>query len=482
MLAAAGGILTSSYLFYRCFIHQHHWHLPGPSQSLITGDLKDFRRHGYQLHLLLDEYVKSFGDCFTFSHQGNQLVVVTDKELIQKILVKEHESFENRKFFISMPWPCHQMITMATSPKAKLVRSLVKAVLNAESVRNSWMHFKDGILTLGDILQEKSLKGMEVDSTSLADGYVMQILLKMAFSLDYPNQSQNNKLFVTLSKNFVQSPNWINEIAALPLVRYMIKYIPSGYKRHLKPFIQTAVDLVKARRNKHNMDEQEDILDVLLKAQSENNEVLDEDLIAQAIVLLTAVHAATSTTIAIATYYIAKHTDIQKRLQEEIDDISYENGSPSYDDIHGKLKYLDQVINEVLRLHPPGFMIMRECTKAIEIDKLSFSKGDGVLIPTYSIQRDSRFYDNPDQFKPDRKERAPFMSFGGGYRMCPGKLLALSEIKMYFAYILKNYDLKLVNEDQALDVKSYVTVQAMLVVNDPIKMRVEQRSKKPETH
>lgn len=353
MLAAAGGILTCTYLFYRSFIYQHHWHLPGPSQSLITGDLKDFRRHGYQLHLMLDEYVKSFGDYFTFSHQGNQLVVVTDKELIQKILVKEHESFENRKFFISMPWPCHQMITMATQPKAKLVRSLIKAVVNAESVKNSWMHFKDGVIALGDILQEKSLKGMEIDSTSLADGYVMQILLKMAFSLDYPNQSQNNKLFVTLSKNFIQSPNWIDEIAALPLVRYIIKYLPSGYKRHLKPFIQTAIDLVKARREKPNM-EHEDILDVLLKAQSENNAVLDEDVIAQAIVLLTAVHAATSAIIAIATYYIAKHTDIQKRLQQEIDEISYQDGIPSYDDIHSKLKYLDRVINEVLRLHPPG--------------------------------------------------------------------------------------------------------------------------------
>lgn len=126
-------------------------------------------------------------------------------------------------------------------------------------------------------------------------------------------------------------------------------------------------------------------------------------------------------------------------------------------------------------------MIMRECTNAIKIDKLAFNKGDGVLVPTYSIQRDSRFYENPDQFKPDRNERASLMSFGGGYRMCPGKLLAMSEIKMYFAYILKNYDIKLVREDQVLDVKSYVTVQAMMTVNQEIKIRVEQRSEKPAT-
>ena len=90
----------------------------------------------------------------------------------------------------------------------------------------------------------------------------------------------------------------------------------------------------------------------------------DELLLAQAIVLLTAVHCATSTTITIATYFIAKHKDVQRKLQEEIDSLSTDDndGTPTFDQLHQDLKYMDQVIHETVRLYPSGkdsqFMII----------------------------------------------------------------------------------------------------------------------------
>jgi Cytochrome P450 len=89
-------------------------------------------------------------------------------------------------------------------------------------------------------------------------------------------------------------------------------------------------------------------------AQKENKKISDEILLAQAIVLLTVVHASTSTTIAIATYFIAKYKHIQDKLQEEIDQICSLDDFPSYEQIHKQLPYMNQVINEVLRLYPSG--------------------------------------------------------------------------------------------------------------------------------
>lgn len=76
----------------------------------------------------------------------------------------------------------------------------------------------------------------------------MEVLTKVAFSLDAENQSELNKNLVSLSSGFVQPPYWIDLIAAMPLGRYIVKYIPAAHKNQLKPLLELAIKLVQGRR------------------------------------------------------------------------------------------------------------------------------------------------------------------------------------------------------------------------------------------
>ena len=100
-----------------------------------------------------------------------------------------------------------------------------------------------------------------------------------------------------------------------------------------------------------------DILQILLDIQnngpSKNGDILNnEDILAQGIALLTAVHSQTSTTLALITYYLAKNLDVQKKMQQEIDSISNDSNFPNWEHLTNSLQYMDSVIKEVLRLHP----------------------------------------------------------------------------------------------------------------------------------
>ena len=100
-----------------------------------------------------------------------------------------------------------------------------------------------------------------------------------------------------------------------------------------------------------------DILQILLDIQnngpSKNGDILNnEDILAQGIALLTAVHSQTSTTLAFITYYLAKNIDVQKKMQQEIDSISNDSNFPNWEHLTNSLQYMDSVIKEVLRLHP----------------------------------------------------------------------------------------------------------------------------------
>ena len=100
-----------------------------------------------------------------------------------------------------------------------------------------------------------------------------------------------------------------------------------------------------------------DILQILLDIQnngpSKNGDILNnEDILAQGIALLTAVHSQTSTTLAFITYYLAKNLDVQKKMQQEIDSISNDSNFPNWEHLTNSLQYMVSVIKEVLRLHP----------------------------------------------------------------------------------------------------------------------------------
>ena len=100
-----------------------------------------------------------------------------------------------------------------------------------------------------------------------------------------------------------------------------------------------------------------DILQILLDIQnngpSKIGDILNnEDILAQGIALLTAVHSQTSTTLAFITYYLAKNLDVQKKMQQEIDSISNDSNFPNWEHLTNSLQYMDSVIKEVLRLHP----------------------------------------------------------------------------------------------------------------------------------
>ena len=63
-----------------------------------------------------------------------------------------------------MPWPSQDMITMAKGEKAKAIRNLLRSVLEADSIKNSWTHFVQATQSVDDIFKDASIKSSTVDA------------------------------------------------------------------------------------------------------------------------------------------------------------------------------------------------------------------------------------------------------------------------------------------------------------------------------
>jgi len=178
------------------------------------------------------------------------------------------------------------------------------------------------------------------------------------------------------------------------------------------------------------------------------------EMTAQAFVFFLAGFESVSTAMCFMTHLVAVNPDVQSKLREEVDDVLKQtNGKPTYEAIN-RMKYLDAVINESLRLYPVAAFLDRQCVKEFELppatsdgEPITLKPGDIVWFPSYALHRDPKYYSQPDKFNPERflngdVNNSVYMPFGIGPRVCIGNRFALMEAKVMLFYLLWRYDLE----------------------------------------
>ncbi|KAH7694215.1 cyp3a90-like protein [Aphelenchoides avenae] len=171
------------------------------------------------------------------------------------------------------------------------------------------------------------------------------------------------------------------------------------------------------------------------------------ELLAQCFVLLIAGYDSTGNTMHFILYHLAKLPDLQRKAQQEIEDVVGDSEHVTYDHIMN-LPYLQQVISETLRMYPSAVLLSRQCSEPTTISAVPFEKGTLMSVPVYRIHHDPEIYPEPVNFDPDRfspeqkAQRDPlaFLPFGHGPMNCLGMRLAEIELRITMAVLLRRYN------------------------------------------
>ena len=120
------------------------------------------------------------------------------------------------------------------------------------------------------------------------------------------------------------------------------------------------------------------------------------------------------------------------------------------------MKYLKLIIKETLRLHPAAPLLLpREARESCKILGYDVPKGTTVLVNAWAIGRDPKYWNDAEDFKPERFECSTidfkgmdfeYIPFGAGRRICPGMVFAQSNIELALAALLYHFDWKLEEE------------------------------------
>ncbi len=250
--------------------------------------------------------------------------------------------------------------------------------------------------------------------------------------------------------NVIEAVHYFEEVLAVEL-RHPVPipdWLPIPRKQRLRKGVALLHEVISEMIGDRRASavDKGDVLSTLLLATSEDGSPMpEEQMIDEMTTMVIAGHETSATVITWILYLMGLYPEINTRVVNELDSV-LAGRAPQMSDLP-QLKYLDCVIKETLRLFPPGWLIGRTPKEDLTIGGYTIKKGQLIYMSPYITQRDSRYFEEPDAFKPDRwldgfestLPKGAYFPFSNGFHVCIGQQFALMEIKLIVARLLQHF-------------------------------------------
>nr|CAH0104368.1 unnamed protein product [Daphnia galeata] len=425
--------------------------IPGPKPIPIFGNLWGIWRVSLPQHD--QNLVKKYGKIFGYFDGSNPSLWVTDPEFIKAIFVKDFDHFTNRRNITFESKVVRRMVSSARGQEWKDIRSSITPAFTTGKIKRMSVLIKACADRLAIKFETIATSQGKLDAKIQFSAFTMDVIARCAFGMTIDNLGEKDDPFMTKAKAIFNPPVNRTPLAVIPFIYPKLISI-LGERVFLTEGFQFFIKLLENLIQERNMSKQkyQDFVEVAQETITDytkevdgqsvpkwNSEEINEIVIAQSVLFLLAGFDTTATTLTNTIFLLALNPEIQNRLHEEI-----ENKGEISHEMLIDFPYIDQVINEALRVYPPVPRVERECNKDVTYNGIEIKKGTMITVPTFALHYDPDNYADPETFNPDRwsndnkAERNPytFLPFGMGPRNCVGMRFALEEIKIALCTIV----------------------------------------------
>lgn len=305
----------------------------------------------------------------------------------------------------------------------------------------------------------KNNKNLVVEAQEFLSHFTAEVTATCGFGIDGKSFTKDPKSFQKMVKRMME-PSYTQVIAELigffyPRLKklFQIRYLPWEIDQYFRDIIKNVIDA----RKQSPLPENDFLQQIIESTKNSENKNIDENyVVGHAASFFLNGQITSSFAISFVALQIALHPEVQKKIREEIEQIFLKhNGKMNYESLQ-EFKYMEQVINESIRLLPPLGFLGKTCTQ-----KYSLTGNDGlyvevepetdIIIPVFGIHRDPKYWINPHVFDPDRfsednkhdRHKYVYLSFGAGPRACVGRRIAMLQMKASLVTLLRNCSLEL---------------------------------------
>jgi enediyne biosynthesis protein E7 len=203
------------------------------------------------------------------------------------------------------------------------------------------------------------------------------------------------------------------------------------------------------QRRRRESEEHFDFLGMLMLTRDRETDqpMADKELIDEVLTLIVAGHETTAAALTWTWYLVGTHSQAAEGLQAEAD-AANPRGNLSLDAAES-LSFTHQVLQESLRLYPPGWLLSRRSIEADELGGFHIAPRTDVLISPYMLHRHPQYWSEPEEFRPERfagadaeeRHRFAYIPFAVGPRHCIGENIAMFEMLVHMRTMTRRFRL-----------------------------------------
>ncbi|XP_055612267.1 probable cytochrome P450 28a5 [Uranotaenia lowii] len=455
--------------------------VPGPKPLPFLGNFPSFFLRNQHSLEEIDEIYRAYKSKVNFVglfSQRSPRMLVISPQLARDVLSKQFKNFHDNEFADFTNKDADPLFGrnpfMLSGEEWKSKRSEITPAFTTLRMKALYSLIEDVCGRMTTYL--KANQGAPLETKELAAKFTTDAVSNCIFAADAQSFTDENAEIRKQGRRLLStSPLALLVLTVMslcpPLARLLkLRLIPKDIERF---FTNLMADAVRYRES--NSIKRDDYLEHLISLKNKK-EISEVDMAAHGVTFFIDGFETSSVAISYTLYEIAKHPAVQKRLRQELNDATPKNDSITFEALQ-ELPYLDQVINEALRLWPPAGLISKKCTEPIQVEltpnqNVLIGKEVCAMISIWSLQRDPEYYENPLKFDPDRfspenggvnqyREKGCYMPFGDGPRQCLGMRFAKMQVKRGIYEVIKKFEVTVnpkTKDPLPLDPKEFLTM------------------------
>jgi cytochrome P450 len=419
--------------------------LPGPRGVPLFGNALQI--NSASLHLTAEKWSRTYGEVFRFRIGPRQLVVLSNPETIVTALRDRPDGFQRttRMNRIAKEMGFNGVFS-ASGEVWRRQRPMVMAGFDPGRTKAYFPALVKVTNRFARRWQRAAAASEAIDLQADLMRYTVDVTAGLAFGADI-NTIESDTDVIQQHLDKVLPGLYKRIMAPLPYWRWLKDRKIEKHLNALQSAVTQFIAQARARMeaNPALRSQPTNLIESMIAARdTAGSGVDDNDVAGNVLTMLLAGEDTTANTLAWMIYLLSRHPEALRHAREEVD----ARNAGKYEDVSA-LPYVDACINETMRLKPVAPILMLEPTRDTKLGELELPAGTLIMCLMRAGATDERRFPEAQSFDPGRwlgvsatSSKRVVMPFGAGPRLCPGRYLAILEMKMVMAMLLRQFEIQ----------------------------------------